>query len=428
MTQTAQIKKVRCDFSDRELYNPVYIPLFHNKSEFIHLFGSAGSGKSRFEAQRKIAKSFDWKRKKRKSLIIRKVGTTLKDSVFAEMETVIYEWNLLHCFNILKSPLSITNKLTGVQCIFKGLDDPEKIKSISGVDDVWIEEATELGEKKELDQLRLRLRGFSDVQITLSYNPIDEYHWLNTEIHQQKPPGHFLLHTTYKDNLKMLAKDRHYASYIEGLEETNPNYFRVYGKGLWGRVLEGLIYENYTIVDDFPKDEFGKDDIQFYGLDFGYSDPTALVAMNVQDASPKKKLITKEILYKSGLDGIGLVAEFDKLNVRKDVLIIGDSARPEMIATLKNAGYKVKGAEKGAGSVLTGINRVRKYQICIVAGSKNGIKEIQNYQKKESNGIWFEEPAPNQVEHYWDAVRYGEQATGIHIPDFDETVEEDQEW
>jgi phage terminase large subunit len=420
MTAVNNIKKIKCDFSDVNLYNRVYIPLFENKSEFIHLFGSAGSGKSRFEAQKEIVLSFDWNRRSRKTLVVRYVATTLKDSVYAELKTVIYEWNLREHFEILKSPLQITNLLTGVVFIFIGLDDIEKVKSISGVDRIWVEEATELKRRSELDQLRLRLRGFEQVQITLSYNPIDEHHWLNKEIHELRPEGHFILKTTYRDNEKLLALDPNYAKSIESLEHTNPNYYRVYGLGLWGVVVEGLIYETYEIIDDFPKDESGNDDIQFYGLDFGYSDPTALVAMHVEDASPKKKLITKEILYKSGLDGVGLVAEFDKLKIRKDVWIIADGARPEMIATLKAAGYKVKAAEKGAGSVLTGINRVRKYRICIVAGSKNGIKEIQNYQKKEVNGIWFEEPAPNQVEHYWDAVRYGEQAVGVQTSGFSE--------
>lgn len=410
MTQTPTVKQIKCDFSDRSLYNAVYIPLFENKSEFIHLFGSAGSGKSRFAAQKEIVLSFDSVRRDRKTLIIRKIATTLKDSVYAELKTVIYDWGLEKFFDIFKSPLGLVNKLTGVTFVFIGLDDVEKVKSISGVDRIWIEEATELTDKKELDQLRLRLRGYDEVQITLTYNPIDEHHWLNTEIHQNLPAGHFILKTTYKDNEKLLAKDPNYARSIESLEHTNPNYYRVYGLGLWGKVVEGLIYTEYKIVPDFPKREDGSDDIHFYGLDFGYSDPCALIAQHVADASPKKRLINKELLYKSGLDGVGLVKEFNELGIRKDVTITADSARPEMIKSLKDAGYKVVASQKGAGSVLSGINSVRAYQLEIVAGSKNMIREIQNYQKKESNGVWFEEPAPNQVDHCMDAMRYGEES------------------
>ena len=416
---TAQPRTIKCDFSDLDLYNRKYIPLFENKAEFLHLFGSAGSGKSRFEAQKEIALSFDNQRRNRKTLVIRKVATTLKDSVFSELKTVIYEWGLDKNFDILKNPLSITNKLTNVQILFIGLDDVEKVKSVSGVDRIWIEEATELTDKTELDQLRLRLRGFEQVQITLSYNPIDEHHWLNTEIHQTRLPGHYLFHSTYKDNEKMLSKDPHYADYIESLKDNNPNYYRVYGLGLWGKVVEGLIYQSYEIIDEFPKDEKGNDDIHFYGLDFGFSNPHALVAQHVQDASPKRKLINKEILYKSGLDAIGLIAEFEQLGIRKDVLIIADSARPEMIQSLKDAGYKVEGSEKFAGSVLSGINEVRKFDIEIVAGSKNLIKEINNYTKKHVGGIWFEEPALNQISHGLDAIWYGLET--VKIPPFEVT-------
>jgi phage terminase large subunit len=411
---TAKANILTCDFSDLELYNRKYIPLFDNKSEFLHLFGSAGSGKSRFIAQKEIVLSFDWQRRNRKTLIIRKVATTLKDSAYSELKTVLYEWGIDNQFEILKSPLSITNKLTNVQMLFMGLDDPEKVKSISGVDRIWIEEATELNTLHELEQLRLRLRGFNEVQITLSYNPIDEHHWLNEEIHIPRKIGHFLFHSTYLDNEKLKAKDPNYFNYLDSLEG---NYARVYKEGLWGRVIEGLIYEHYTIIDEFPKDSNGNDDIHFYGLDFGFSDPTALVAQHIKDALPKKKLINKEILYKTGLDGIGLVREFDSLGIRKDIQIVADSARPEMIKSLTDAGYKAKGSEKFAGSVLSGINEVRKYELEIVAGSKNMIKEINNYQKRCVNGIWFEEPAPNQVDHTLDGGRYGLET--VKIPPFE---------
>ena len=152
------------DFSNERLYNRAYLPLFKNDTEFIHLFGSAGSGKSRFAAQKEIVKSFRSERRGRKTLVIRKVAKTLKDSVYSELRGVIYEWKLDDCFEMLKSPLQITNNLTGVTFLFIGLDDVEKVKSISGVDRIWIEEATELDTLQELQQLRLRLRGIAVAQ------------------------------------------------------------------------------------------------------------------------------------------------------------------------------------------------------------------------------------------------------------------------
>lgn len=408
MTATATVNRIKCDFSNRDLYNPVYLPLFRDNSEFLHLFGSAGSGKSRFAAQKEIALSFDWARRNRRTLVIRKVAETLKLSAYSELEQVINEWNLQDSFTILKSPLFIKNNVTGVEFVFKGLDDPEKIKSVARVDRVWIEEATELKTMSELDQLRFRLRGYSQVQIMLTYNPIDEFHWLNTEIHQGKAEGHRVFKTTYRDNIKLLAVDPNYGPALERTKDTNPNYYRIYALGEWGRVLEGLIFDKYEIVNSFGGA------IQAYGLDFGYSNPNALVALRVEDATPKERLIAQEILYETGLDGPALARRFDELEIDKTVPIIADSARPEMIKTLKDAGYRVRECEKGAGSVLTGINRVREYDLCIVAGSKNGLRELQNYQKKQlADGRYLDEPAERQVDHFCDALRYGQQAFNI---------------
>jgi phage terminase large subunit len=192
-------KAITCDFSNAELYNPAYIPLFANKARFLHLYGSAGSGKSVFASQKEIALSFSSERKNRKTLVVRAVHNTIKDSVYAELTGVIYDWELSDFFEILKSPLSITNKLTGVQFIFRGLDDVEKLKSVRGVDRILIEEATEIKAREDLDQLSLRLRGFPEVQITMMYNPINVFHWLNTEFHQKQEGGHFTFKTTCED-------------------------------------------------------------------------------------------------------------------------------------------------------------------------------------------------------------------------------------
>ena len=397
------------DFSNRQLYNPTYIPLMQEKSEFLHLWGSAGSGKSRFEAQREIVKSFLPERKRRTTIVARKVYATLKESCYAELRAVIFEWNLGDLFHCTTSPLHITNLVTGVGFIFRGFDDMEKIKSIVGADRAWYEEATESSSMKEIMQLRTRLRGFKEVQVTLTYNPIDEHSWINTEIHEAGLPGHKLHHSTYKDNVKMLEKDSSFATFIEGTALTDPNYYRVYGQGLWGQTVEGLIYPNVTIIPEFPQNGRREDDIHHYGLDFGYSNPTCLVAQHIEDALPKRKLINKQIIYKAGLDAPALVNEFNRMGVRKDRLIIADSARPEMIRSLRDAGYNIRPCIKFAGSVLSGINDVRKFELQIVAGSKEIIKESRNYKKNQKKGIYTEEPDSNQVDHGMDAIRYGVQ-------------------
>jgi phage terminase large subunit len=407
------------NLSNPKLFNPVYIPFLSDNTEFLHFYGGAGSGKSRFVAQKEIIKTFDKTRLGKRSLIIRKIGRTLKDSVYTELKQVYTGWGFYPYFEPLKSPLSITNKLTGCEILFTGLDDIEKVKSISNIDRIWIEEATELENFEELRQLRLRLRGVKNPQITLSYNPIDEHHFLNQQIHIANAPGHKIIKTTFRDNVRLQEKDSQYFQYLLSLEG---NYKRIYADGLWGRVLEGLIYEKWTRADEFPANDKDEPDVQFYGLDFGYSDPTALVQCHIEDALPKKKLIAQEIIYKTGLDSDGLCAEFERVGVRKDRQIIADNARPELIASLKKRGYRIKGCEKGTGSVLTGINKLRNYDINIVAGSKFLISEINNYQKAERFGQYIEDPAPNQADHALDAIRYGIQAVervGFGVREFE---------
>jgi phage terminase large subunit len=112
------------------------------------------------------------------------------------------------------------------------------------------------------------------------------------------------------------------------------------------------------------------------------------------------------------------VARFDGLKIRKDRTITADNARPEMIKSLRDAGYKVIACEKFAGSVLSGINDVRKYELCIATNSKNLVKEVHNYQKQQlSTRQWIEEPAKNQVDHGMDAIRYGQEY--VNRPQFE---------
>ena len=388
----------------RRAFNSTYIPLLDNKAEFLHFCGGAGSGKSRFVAQKEIALSYT--RHRRKTLVVRKVHNTLRDSCFSELKSVIYQWGRENDFTITVSPLQITNNLTDTTFIFRGFDDPEKIKSVTGVDRVWYEEATESSNKDELDQLRLRLRGFNDIQITLSYNPINIFHYLNTEYHEKGDPRHYIHRSTYRDNEKLLAVDPSYGEYIESTKETNPAYYKVYGLGEWGQNTEGLVYPEYQQADSM-------DEGQFYGLDFGHNDPTALVECRVRDASPKKEFFVRELLYRSHLDSNGLIEEMKALNVSNRYPIICDSARPEMIDALKKAGFNAKPCTKYKGSVLDGINRVKTFTIRPVVGGKNLFRELQNYSWLEKDGKFMDDEPKDAINHLMDAMRYASETQNI---------------
>lgn len=404
------------DFSSPLLYNPVYIPLFHNRSRFLHLFGSAGSGKSVFACQKEIVLSFDGMRKGKRTLIVRRYENTLSGSIYFELKRIIEDWGLSDCFHFLKSPLLIQNKVSGVEFIFRGLDDVEKLKSISGIDRILVEEATEVDQLSDLDQLDIRLRGARSPQITLCYNPVNVHHWLNTEIHQKRPLYHHILKTTYKDNVRLQEFEARlrarelrdgvepsptYGEILESKRLTNPNYYAIYGEGNWGSKPEGLIYPDYLIAPTMPR-------VDFYGLDFGYNEPCALTEGAVIDepGKPKKQYYVNEVLYETRHTSDSLANRFDALGIKKTVPMYADCARPEMIESLRKRGYWVMPSEKGKGSVKAGIDLVKTYDLLLVAGGKNLFKEVSNYSWKSKDGVWLDEPI-DDFNHLCDAFRYG---------------------
>lgn len=384
---------------DPSLFNPAYIPLLYENTPFLHLFGSAGSGKSVFAAQKEIV--YSYLRTNRNTLVLRQVASTLKNSIYAELIAAYTDMGLEADFDPLKSPLQITNKTTGVQFIFAGLDDVEKLKSIRNIDRILIEEATELESPEILDQLRLRVRGFKQKQITLCYNPINKFHWLNTEIHEKLPEKHRIFKSTYRDNLKLLEKDPEYGEYIESLKFSNPNYYKVYGLGEWGQNVEGLIWPDYQVVKAMPIP-------QFYGLDIGYTDPCALVEGAIEDApnQTKKNLYLHERLYMSHLNDNELIEQLKARGINKDLPMYCDNAAPATIKSLQRAGYYAIGAPKGRDSVVASIKQVLEYDIKILAGSKELLKEISNWSwQQNKDKKWIDEPQPG-ADHLMSATRY----------------------
>lgn len=214
--------------------NDVYIPYLNNESRVLLLYGGAGSGKSHFAAQKIILRCVT--EQNHKILVLRKIGSTLRDSCFSLLKEIIYEFGLQSEFIIYKSTMSFEH-VNGSTIILKGLDEPEKIKSIAGVTSMWLEEATEF-EYKDYSQLLLRIRGempttIKYVQYILSFNPISEYHWLKRNIidNIQTFDSYEYVHTTYRDNHYMTEEDK---KQLENLKFTNPLYYQIYCEGEWG--------------------------------------------------------------------------------------------------------------------------------------------------------------------------------------------------
>ena len=186
---------------NRMQFNDVYYPWLENyRHRYEVYYGGAGSGKSVFIAQKLLVKAIN---RKRKVLVIRKYGTTIRDSVFQLVIDTLKKWEIYEYCKINLSTFTIILP-NGSVFLFKGLDDSEKIKSITDITDIWCEEATELS-LDEFTQLDLRLRALvEDLQIFCSFNPVSKANWVYKKwfapdaVYDKAQK--FKLHTTYKDN------------------------------------------------------------------------------------------------------------------------------------------------------------------------------------------------------------------------------------
>lgn len=181
---------------DIEIFNPVYIPTYSFKGRYLHLYGSAGSGKSEWAASKLLLRAM--KEDSHRFLYYRKVANTIKKSQFQLFKDIIARWDrmgmvanyhLSDLFNINKSDMHIVYKPNGNELISSGLDDVEKLKSITGITGTWGEEATEIDED-DFKQINLRMRGetVNYKQHILSYNPIDDEHYINKKIFLKRLP------------------------------------------------------------------------------------------------------------------------------------------------------------------------------------------------------------------------------------------------
>ena len=229
----------------KKVFNDVYLPYLDNEDRYLVFYGGGSSGKSYFIAQRFIYKLIHPKRCN--LLIVRQTGDTNGKSTFPLMKQVISNWNLSKHFKINESDKRIKCLLTGNEVAFAGLDDVEKIKSITfengELTDIWIEEATECQEA-DINQLKVRLRGGkSKKQMVLSFNPINVQHWIKRHFIDSKLAT--VCFSTYKDN-KFLTDDDRKA--LEDLQYTDEYTYRVYCLGEWG-ILGKTVFDARKIQE-----------------------------------------------------------------------------------------------------------------------------------------------------------------------------------
>lgn len=387
---------------DTRIFNKAYLPHvmnYTNRQECY--YGSAGSGKSVFVGQKLVIKALG---SKRKVLVVRKVGATQRDSCFQLIKDTLHQFQIYDKCKINKTDLTIELP-NGSLFLFKGLDDPEKIKSITGITDIWCEEATELT-LDDVTQLDLRLRANKPhLQLICSFNPTSKENWVYKYFGfdtGEVPENTMVLKTTYKDN-RFLPKS--YVDTLLAMKDTNPTYYKIYVEGDFA-TLDKLVYPVIK-VEEFEWREKIKRGELCIGLDFGYiNDPSALICM-IADMDHKELWIFDEH-YQKGMLNNEIAGMIISKGYSKEI-IIADCAEQKSIEEIKRYGVpRIKRCTKGKGSIMQGIQYIQQFKIYVHPSCEHTISEFYNYcyKKNKQTNEYVNEPI-DKFNHLMDAMRYG---------------------
>lgn len=343
-------------------------------------------------------------------LVIRKTERTLKDSCYKELKWAMQRLGVEHLWKCNVNPLEMTYEPTGQKIYFRGLDDPLKVTSIT-VDRghlcwCWIEEAYEINKEEDFNMLDESIRGQVPPglwkQITLTFNPWTDKHWIKKRFFDVQDPEILAKTTNYMCNEWLDEAD---LKLFEDMRINRPKRYRVAGLGDWG-VVDGLVFENYT-EQVFDVNEVSRRPgvRSAFGLDFGYTnDPSALFCGLIDEA--KKEIYVFDEMYQKAMSNERIADEVQRMGYSKEK-IIADSSEPKSIDRLYDLGLRrILPARKGADSINNGIDFLQDFKIIVHPRCVNFLMEIANYTWDEDKfGNKLNKPI-DDFNHLMDAMRY----------------------
>ncbi len=389
----------------------IYLPLYQNKDKFIILItGGRGSGKS-FNASAFIERlSFE---KGHKMLYSRYTMTSASISVIPEFYEKIEADGTQKYFKTTKT--EILNKRSKSVVMFRGIktssgNQTAKLKSIQGLTTFVCDEAEEWTSEEDFDKLMLSIRQ-KDIQnrVIIIMNPTDENHFIyqkyikethklididGVEVQISTHPSVLHIHTTYLDNAENLGEE--FLKEIALIKNENPKKYAHVVIGRWADVSEGAIFKKFGIVKEFPL--WCKK--VAIGLDFGFTnDPSAAVRCGVIDNA----LYLDLLFHETGMLSSDIIKALKPFKALK---VIADCADPRLIQEIHNGGIKIYAVEKGAGSILAGIDKMKEMEIYLTERSYKLIEEFRKYVwDKDKDGNYINAPI-DEWNHGMDASRY----------------------
>jgi phage terminase large subunit len=397
-----------------------------NESKILSHEGGTGSSKTVSVAQAHLIWSFQ--EMGQTYSVVRKTLPALRRGALKDFRMALALSEAEDFFTWSERDMSYTNRQTGTVIEFFSLDDPQKARGPRR-DRLWCNEANELTEE-DWSQLAKRTRG----RIVIDYNPSMRRHWIYDKV-LTRPDCH-RIHSTYLDNpfltddnireievdvpvyqltseeLRALAAS---ADVSEGLLTDwdgtykgkgqlltgDPFRWAVFGLGLRGAPSEAIYPNVYESEGLSPRRT------RTLGLDFGFNHPTVLVDLEYRDLPGKAELHIDELIHESFLTSDDIIERLPKVGVGKRDEIEADGARPEMIEAIQRAGYNIKAADKGPGSVKFGIDKLKSVKLCFTRRSSKSKAQFLDYRwKKTSAGEVLDEPVKYEDDAP-DATRYG---------------------
>lgn len=397
-----------------EKINKVYLPdivgkgyktFWKSKQRYVIVKGSRASKKSKTAALWHIYMMMKYPLAN--TLVIRKTERTLKDSCYADLRWAIERLRVSHLWQAKQSPLELIYKPTGQKILFRGLDDPLKITSISVTVGilcwVWFEELYEIMTEEDFNYVDESVRGYMPEgyfkRITGTMNPWSDRHWVKRRFFDVKDDNILAMTTNYQCNEWLDEAD---LKLFEDMKRNRPKRYEVAGLGNWG-ITDGIVFENWEVRD--LTDMIPSFSNIYNGLDFGFAmDPNAFIRFDFEHN--QKKIYVFEEMYKTGMQNDELAEELQKRMSPYDYVTC-DNADPKSIDYLNRRGIRAVPAVKGPDSINYGIDWLQQYDIIVHKDCMHFIEEIANYQwQKDKFGNVLKKPV-DANNHLLDALRYG---------------------
>lgn len=352
------------------------------------------------------------------------------DSTYSQLKWAIKTLGVEHLWHCYRNPLYIRFIPSGGRILFKGLDSPDKITSIKSPDGyfawVWVEEAYEIKSAQAFEKVNLSIRGKLPpplyYQMTFTFNPYSEKHWLKHRYFDKVSPD-----TCISEDGEIYAITRNYdcnefldAAFLKEMDRLrmeHPNEYAVVGLGNWG-IQKGIIYSGCYEVKEVMSGFVLADKIRSLseegyelrcGLDFGFTNDLTAFIVIMTNIRERKIYILDEFVGREMTPNAISSAIKAKGAIFVSCPIIADSANPMAIDLIRRDGiYGIKRSVKGAGSILAGIENIKSYRMIISPRCVNARIELENYKwkvNKNDENEFLNEPS-DEFNHSMDALRY----------------------